>query len=154
MSDAHQIRTLGLVVLLAMSAGACSSMAYRTKIDEFRNPSIAPERYTTIAILPVNTDGPDATIAARVRDNLRKQGVHIVPARRMVGEGEVSMKELCTPEAPAEYKGVLFVTWDRLILRDCETTAVAYRAMGNYSGVDQLAKKLVLYLRATPSPAQ
>ena len=34
---------------------------------------------------------------------------------------------------------------------ESEKVAVAYRALGNYSGVDQLAKKLLLYLKSTPT---
>jgi hypothetical protein len=47
----------------------------------------------------------------------------------------------------------VFVTWDRLILRDCETTAVAYRATGGYAGIDKLTEKFLVYLKAAPSAA-
>lgn len=137
---------------LVLTSAGCGKFAYKSRIDEFRNPGMAADRYTTIAILPVDPNGPDPNIAARVRGILRRDSIHIVNARVMVPEGEVGMKELCSPDRPAEYKGVLFVTWDRLILRDCETAAVAYQASGSYSGVDLLAKKLLLYLKNQPSP--
>ena len=143
--------SLALLLGLAVAAGACGKLAYKSRIDEFRNASMTADRFKTIAILPADPNGPDPNIAARVRGQLRREGISIVNARVMVGEGEVGMKELCSPQQPAEYQGVLFVTWDKIILRDCETSAVAYRASGSYSGVDLLAKKLLLYLKNAPT---
>lgn len=143
---------LALALAVTLLGGACGKLAYKSRIDEFRNASMTADQFSTIAILPVDPNGPDPQIAARVRGQLRREGIAIVNARVLVPEGEVGMKELCSPDAPAEYKGVLFVTWDKLILRDCETSAVAYRAAGSYSGVDLLAKKLLLYLKGTPTP--
>ena len=103
-------------------------------------------------MLPLDPSGFDPGIAARVRDNLKKEGVNIVSARVMVGDSEASMQQLCPKNDPAEYQGVLWVTYDRLILRDCESTAVAFRAIGGYSGVDALAKRLLAYLRSAQPP--
>lgn len=144
-----------LFVALAISAvtlAGCNKLAYRSRIDEFRNESVSPARFTAIAVLPLDPSGFDPGIAARVRDNLKKEGVNIVSARVMVGDSEASMQQLCPKNDPAEYQGVLWVTYDRVILRDCESTAVAYRAIGGYSGVDALAKRLLSYLRSAPPP--
>lgn len=145
---------IALAISTATLAG-CSRLAYRSRIDEFRNESVSPARFTAIAVLPLDPSGFDPGIAARVRDNLKKEGVNIVSARVMVGDSEASMQQLCPKNDPAEYQGVLWVTYDRVILRDCESTAVAYRAIGGYSGVDALAKRLLAYLRsALPTSAQ
>ena len=136
---------LGLLVLLMTG---CSSLAYKSRITEFQNSEVSPSRFATIAVLPLDPNGFDPGIAARVRDNLKKQGVNIATPRMMASESEVSMQQLCSKDDPASYQGVLWVTFDRIILRDCESTAVAYRAIGGYSGVDALAKKLVIYLRS------
>jgi hypothetical protein len=138
-----------MILALALVPAACSSIAYKSRIDEYRNEAIPPTRFTTIAVLPVDADGFDPGIAARVRDNLKKQGVNIATARVMATDSEVSMGVLCPKDDPAEYQGVLWVSFDRLILRDCESTAVAFRALGGYSGVDALAKRLLIYLRST-----
>jgi hypothetical protein len=100
----------------------------------------------------VNERSFDPQIAARVRENLRKQGIKIVPARSMMPESEASMPLLCPKDNPPEYQGVLWVTFEYILLRDCESAAVAFRAEGGYAGVDAMAKKLVLYLKAgTPN---
>jgi hypothetical protein len=126
----------------------CSSLAYKSRITEFHNAEVPASRFATIAVLPVDPNGFDPGIAARVRENLKQQGINIATPRVMVPESEVSMQQLCPKDDPASYQGVLWVTFDRIILRDCESTAVAYRAVGGYSGVDALAKKLVIYLRS------
>lgn len=135
----------GLLMLVFMG---CSSLAYKSRITEFHNSDVPASRFATIAVLPLDPKGFDPGIAARVRDSLKKQGVNVATPRVMVPESEVSMAQLCPKNDPAAYQGVLWVTFDRVILRDCESTAVAYRAVGGYSGVDALAKKLVIYLRS------
>jgi hypothetical protein len=141
-------RWCALLVLVA--ASGCKSIAYKSRIEEFHNPAVSAARFTAIAVLPVDANGFDPGIAARVRDNLKKQGINVVSARVMVQESEVSMAQLCPKNDPPEYQGVLWVTYDRVVLRDCESTAVAYRATGGYSGVDALAKKFVTYLKTAP----
>ncbi|HEY0303375.1 MAG TPA: hypothetical protein VGC44_00310 [Longimicrobiales bacterium] len=134
--------------LLVLSLAGCSSLAYKSRITEFHNAEVPPSRFATIAVLPLDPKGFDPGIAARVRESLKKEGVNIATPRVMVPESEVSMAQLCPKNDPASYQGVLWVTFDRVILRDCESTAVAYRAIGGYSGVDALAKKLLVYLRS------
>jgi hypothetical protein len=146
----ERFRARALMCLLgALLLGSCSRLAYRSRIEEFQNPDVPATRFTAIAVLPVDPGGFDPGIAARVRDNLKREGVNVVSARVMLPESEVSMPQLCPKDDPPEYQGVLWVAFDRIILRDCESTAVAYRAIGGYSGVDALAKRLVLYLRTS-----
>jgi hypothetical protein len=142
-------RSRALLLLgLMLAVTGCKSLAYKSRIEEFHNSSIPPTRFQAITVLPLDPSGFDPGIAARVRENLKKQGVNIQTARVMAGESEVSMAQLCPKNDPASYQGVLWVSFDRIILRDCESTAVAYRAIGGYSGVDALAKKLLVYLRS------
>jgi hypothetical protein len=140
---------LGTLLLLT----GCSSLAYKSRVEEFTSPAIPGARFTTITVLPLDPNGFDPGIAARVRDNLKKQGINVVTARMLLPESEVSMPQLCPKDDPPAYKGVLWVTFDRIILRDCESSAIAYRAVGGYSGVDALAKKFVTYLKTSPQPA-
>ena len=139
-------------LLSLVAAAGCSSMAYKSRVDEFRNSNIPPSRFNTITVLPMDPSGFDPGIAARVRDGLKRQGINVATARVLIGEGEASMSQLCPRHDPPAYQGVLWVSFDRIILRDCESSAVAYRAIGGYSGVDALARKLALYLK-TPVPA-
>ena len=139
--------TARVVLVSALLLGGCSRMAYKSKVDEFRNEQIPAARFTTITVLPYDQEGFDAGIAARVRDNLKKQGINVVTARMHMTESEVSIPQLCPKVDAPEYKGVLWVTFDRIVLRDCETSAVAFRAIGGYAGVDVLARRLVAYLK-------
>ena len=142
-----------LVLLAAMTMTACKSLAYKSRIEEFQNASIPPTRFSAITVLPLDPSGFDPGIAARVRDGLKRDGVNVVTARVMAGESEVSMTQLCPKDDPPSYQGVLWVSFDRIIFRDCESSAVAYRAIGGYSGVDALAKKFLIYLRSPARPA-
>lgn len=143
--------TQSLMLATLLFVGACSSLAYKTRVEEFTNANIPAARFTTIAVLPVDPNGFDPGIAARVRDNLKKQGIRVVSARNSMPESEVSMPHLCPKADPPEYKAVVWVTFDRIIMRDCESTAIAYRATGGYAGVDVLTRKLVTYLKTAPT---
>jgi hypothetical protein len=137
-----------LLLLAALFSPAGCGLAYRTRIEEFRSDSIPGSRFTAIAVLPVTEKSFDPQIAARVKENLRKQGIKIVPARLMMPQSDVSIPHLCPKDNPPEYKGVLWVSFDYILLRDCESAAVAFSAEGGYAGVDAMAKRLLLYLKS------
>ena len=59
------------VFVLAILLSGCGRMAYKSKVDEFRNETISAAKFTTITVLPYSQDGFDPGIAARVRDNLK-----------------------------------------------------------------------------------
>lgn len=146
-----RLKAVSLIALVMLVSSGCQSLAYKSRIEEFKNENVSPARFTTITVLPLDASGFDPGIAARVRDNLKREGVNVAIPRVMAGDSEVSMQQLCPKDDPAPYTGVLWVSFDRVILRDCESTAVAYRAIGGYSGVDALAKKLLIYLRSAPA---
>lgn len=154
MKHAALCRRSAVLLALGISSAACSSLAYRSRVEEFHNADLSATRYTTVAVLPVDPNGFDMNIAARVRDHLLKEGLQVIPAIKLVGEGEVTTKEACEPGRNPGYTGIVFVTWDRLIVRDCATTAVAYRAVGGYAGVDKLTQRLVAYLKTPPTAGQ
>lgn len=150
MNRLHPLHARLLAGVLLVALSGCKTLAYKSRIEEFRNENVSPARFATIAVLPLDASGFDPGIAARVRENLKREGVNVATPRVMAGDSEVSMQQLCPKDDPPVYTGVLWVSFDRIILRDCESTAVAYRAIGGYSGVDALAKKLLLYLRSAP----
>ena len=67
-----------------------------------------------------------------------------------IGSFRVSIASLTIRNGRAPSGGGLNNNGD-LLLRDCETAAVAFSAEGGYAGVDAMAKKLVLYLRSGAS---
>lgn len=138
--------------MMVLLAGCGQRLMYNTKIDEYRNPNIESTRFTNLTVLPVDpADNFAMDMAARVRVKLKADSVHLSQPLKLEPEGEVGMQELCPPDRTVEYKGVLFVAWDRLILRDCATKAVAFRTLGNYAGIDAMLQRLVKYLREKPA---
>lgn len=141
-------KSIALMLVLSPLLGACGkSMMYKTSMDEFRNPNIPANKYDVIAVLPMQPNSFDAQVAGRARARLKAANIKYVPALKSVEESELAMEQLCPTDRPPEYKGVLFVTWDRIILRDCETKAVAFRVLGNYAGIDKMLMKFESYLK-------
>lgn len=138
-----------LAAALSLLSG-CSSLVLRSEIDEFQNSAIPAERFRTLAVVPADPGGYDAQIAAWARQLLREEGVSVVAPRVFAPEGETALGELCPRGRLADFDGVLFVTWDQITLRDCESYAVAYQARGRYAGLDAMTKRLLRYLRRQP----
>lgn len=135
-----------------MAAGCGNHLMYNTKIDEYRNPNIAAAHFATITVMPVDPEDKFAMqMAGRVRAKLKADSVPLAQPLKLADEGEVGMAEICPPDQHVDYQGVLFVAWDRLILRDCDTKAVAFRTLGNYAGIDAMLQRFVKYLHEKPA---
>lgn len=141
-----------LMLVLPLLTTACGgSMMYKTNMETFVNPNTPGTRYDVIAVLPMEQTNFDAQVAGRAKEKLRQANIKYVPALKAVAEGEVGMPDVCPKDNPPPYKGVLFVTWDRIILRDCETHAVAFRVIGNYAGIDKMIQKYETFVKVPGS---
>lgn len=133
-------------VLFAVLISGCS-VFMRSRINELANSDISPRRFQVLAVLPMEMEGFGPQVAARARDQIERSGVATAVARKWMPEGDAGMQDLCPRENPPPYQGVVFVAWDRMVLRDCETGFVAWRASGGYAGVDAMVKRMVHYIR-------
>lgn len=145
------------VALVAAAGWACSgqSVAYGSSaVQESRAAAGEGRTYEQLAVTPMDPEGYDPQIAGRVERQLQSHGYE---AEMILVEGAptsvpVVMEAICTGEqTPLRADGVVFVTWDRLVLRDCETREGAYEVSGGYSGVDALVEHMVRYFRGEPA---
>ena len=136
-----------VVTWLAAVVWLCSCNALGGS-NEFVNPSLSGDAYRTLAIIASDDRQNTLQIAAKVISNLEKAGLSMSqPGGLWESESSV-MDGLCAEDAEdADYDGVLFVQYDRITLRDCETHAVAYDIQGGLSGVDRMTELFLKYLR-------
>lgn len=149
-------------VLLLMVAGlgwGCGSVGYTGEdVRETRVMTGQGERFRALGVVPFDPDGYDTQIAGRARRQLESRGFE---AELIVVEGsgsayvEMVLREICEgSRSPIDAQGVVFVTWDRLELRDCASGEVAYEVEGGYAGVDRMVEDMVRYFRGEPAPGQ
>lgn len=119
---------------------------------EFVNPNVMGDRIRTIAVLAGSDRQATLQMTARSVTRLREAGLTIVQPGGLWESEAAVMEGLCSAEdQERKYDGVLFITWDRLTLRDCETQAVAYDVRGGHRGVDEMTERLMShYLRVQP----
>lgn len=132
-----------MVILTAL--WACSGPYGRVK--ETQNPTISPDRFKNLVVIAGESDQGDQQIAARVREALTDAGLTIVSRRGTWETEEQSLMDICPLGAGTGLDGVLFVWWNRMTLRDCETHRTAYHVDAAYTGTENMIKRLLGYLR-------
>ncbi|MGH7507227.1 MAG: hypothetical protein ACRELX_16345 [Longimicrobiales bacterium] len=146
--------TLLVAAGLAAASPSCAGLIPGNKVTEFVSPDHDPDRYEVLAVVPMEPGGFDGQIAARARETLRDEGLEVtVPGEATDGESASAVAELCPPGEASAFQGVVFVTWNRMVLRDCESGEIAFSVDAGYAGVDEMARRLVAYVRGDPTTA-
>lgn len=153
----HRLAALAAgAVLVTATACATPGGVFKTgEMDEARHKPDFGVEQPLISVVPVDPTGYDQQVAQRVADQFRQRGYSIrlrVPRAR---EQAAVMSALCPREQSVPSQdGVVFATWNRLVLRDCRTHEVAYEIEGGYSGVDEMVRWMDRYLRGLPRPQE
>lgn len=166
------VALLAGALLLSVAACGGSGIDVRYQRDNLSEERYAPDgsKYEVLGVVPFNTEEYDPQIAGRVRRKLTGRGytaeMYLVqsggnPSPKMV------METVCPSSADSDttkasgqrpekvlagIDGVVFVTWNHLVLRDCETHGVAYEVDGGYSGVEKMLDWMERYFEGKPAP--
>jgi hypothetical protein len=136
-----------LLYLLAFSA--CSTLFQSGKPREFVNTTMPKVTYNTLAVIASDDATPSLQISATIRHLLNERGLKAVArAGRWETESD-ALLSICR-EAPGvePVQGVIFVTYDTLILRECQTREVAYRiSSGGGITMSEMADRIIQYVR-------
>lgn len=145
------------MVLAGLLCSAASCLRPYGKVQEAVNPAVPGSQFRTLTVIAAGDEDADIQVAVRVRRSLEQAGVAVVPSPGRWPTELAALEGVCgvneVPEstavqrAAARVDGVLFVSWDRLLLRDCPTQRTAYEIKGSWSGVDYMVRRLVKYLR-------
>lgn len=143
-------RTLACAAVLAVvgiGGGGCSRLLHReSDVRVFQSVEVRPDRFRIVAVVPADLSQFGPQIAHRAYQMLKDRGRDVVWIASAYEEGPGAMERLCPRGRVAPYDGVVFVTWDRVTLRDCETHEVAFDVQGGYTGVDAMTARLLRYL--------
>jgi hypothetical protein len=140
--------SLLLLAVLVGASGACSTRLVKPAKMSERKGTLPAKPINTIAVIASDDQQSTIRMSAGVRGQLTEAGVTAVRrAGRWTGETD-AVTEICMPGQEQNVDGVLFVSYNRLTLRACETKLVVYEIDGgNEVGLQDMAKRLIVYLR-------
>ena len=116
-------------------------------IIENVNPEVAPSKFRVTATIAAGDAGPDLRMSATVRQQLNDAGWNAI---RRAGRWESERAAIIDICSGGDVDGVLFVSFNRLELDDCESQRPAYRIDGSPDkgvGLTDMVKRLMTYLR-------
>lgn len=156
-------RHLGLAASLSVLLGvtsACYGPMFKHGGDllERSNPAVERRRYDQlVTIAGGGGTRIDLQVSVTVRTQLADSGFNVGRRAGRWSDEVSAVRAICAPDAvPPD--GVIFVWYDRLELRDCQTEKVAFEVSGTGNqGITAMTDRLILYMRgptaADPSAA-
>jgi hypothetical protein len=144
------LRTVTLAALV-MAAG-CGSLGKAGKITEYVAPGADARSIKRVALIAGGANRGDRQVMARARERFTAAGITLIRRSGEWGSNSEALKEICVekPESPENVDGVMFVSWDNLVLHECKTGTIATSVSGSYAGIDKLVDRMIYYLGGTP----
>ena len=137
---------LAAVLLL----GGC---AQYKKNKDFENwsPTVPGGRFKTIGTVAATGARTTIRMMVQVRQQLNKAGVNAVRRSGRWDSLVDAVARLCAPGAEDPVDGVLVVSYDHLVLYNCETRKATYEiqtsSQGGGLGLREMTDRLIKYLR-------
>jgi hypothetical protein len=136
-------------VLVAAVVAACAGPY--GKVTEMTSASIPGDSFRTIVVISADDDQSALQITARVRQQLTDAGITALRRTGIWSIEREALADICPLGQPSQVHGLLVVSWNDLSLYDCRSHRPAYQIRGGMRGTDVMVKRLLTYLRVTPS---
>jgi len=150
----YNVRLSVCVVAAGLLLAGCNR--YERKEFENFSPSIQASRFKTIATVAASDGRTDLRLMVQAREDLRKAGWNAVRASGRWDNVTDVIGQVCAPGVSQPVDGVLVVTYNHLVLYDCQTTKAAYEIQSSPENgglsLDGMVGRLVNYLKGKPAP--
>jgi len=138
-----------LAVGLAFTLFGCGGLLpAHGRVTEFRSATAPRVNYRTLVVIAADDNKNALIMSAAVRRKLTKDGFN---AQRRSGHWtseEDAMNEVCRADQTDPAQGLLIVSYDTLILRECTSKLAAYKVNGGGKlGLEEMADRLEQYLK-------
>ena len=149
----HRLALLIGAAAATLGSGPCGPILKQSgPLTERRHPTITPTQFVTLGTVAGGGARYDLQIVATVRQQLTDSGVKAVTMPGRFDNERDAVVRGCARDATPLVDGVLFVWYNRLELHDCVSQAVAYEISGEGRGVNEMADRLVAYLKSRSAP--
>ena len=149
-------RNRRLRVSLAAAAvllGGCFLTKSKKGFENF-NVTVPASHFKTIATIAGGTGRNDIRMMVQVRQDLQKAGLNAV---RSAGRWESVagvIAQVCAPGAEVPVDGLVIVSYDHLVLYDCQNSKAAFEMQASsQTGITEMTARLIKYLTRKPSPS-
>ena len=144
---------LGVAVLAFCTSGCGGVFGPLVKTGTpsiFRNPDVRPIEYKAIATIGADDSSPTLRMSVIVRERLKEAGISAVRRAGRWTTEEDALIGICASNEEPKVQGVVIVSYDTLILRECSKREVAYRIVSNGRfTITQLADHLADFIKST-----
>lgn len=116
------------------------------------NTNIPTTHFKTVATIAGGTSRNDLRMMVQVRQDLNKAGVSAVPAGGRWDTVAEALGQICSSGAAQPVDGVVLVTYDHLVLYDCQSSKAAFEYQGSpEKGLTEGTARLIKYLTRKPA---
>jgi hypothetical protein len=147
----RSIARLAPVLAAASTLGCANLLPAKGRVTEFRSTTAPNVAYKVIAVIASDDSNSSLRMSATVRTQLNENGVAGVRRSGRWDSEDTAVNEICrTPGPEGSVQGVVIVSYDTLVLRECESRLVAYKIIGGGRlALNQMADRLIEYVRST-----
>jgi hypothetical protein len=149
MSSAARVAPL---LAVASVLGCANLLPAKGRVTEFKSTTVpATVTYKTIAVIASDDTNNALRMSASVRSQLTENGINGVKRSGRWDTEDSAVNEICrTPGPEGLVQGVVIVSYDTLVLRECESKLVHYKIVGGGRlALNQMAEKLIGFVRTT-----
>jgi len=136
---------------------ACSGITpAKGRPTEFRSDTAPRVNYKTIVVIAADDNKNALKMSSVVRTQLNKDGFNAIRRSGRWTSEDDAMNDVCRAGQPEKIDGMLVVSFEMLLLRECSSKLTAYKVNGGGRlGVPEMTLKLENYLRSVATaPAQ
>jgi hypothetical protein len=141
------------VLALATTLGCSQLLPARGRVTEFKSTTVPNVTYKTIAVIASDDTNNAIRMSASVRSQLTENGINGVRRSGRWDNEDNAVNEICRNAGPEGLvQGVVIVSYDTLVLRECESKLVHYKIVGGGRlALNQLADKLIGFVKGSQS---
>jgi hypothetical protein len=129
----------------------------RNRAFENWSPTIPGSHFKTIVTMAGSSERGAIRLMIQVREALQKAGVKAVRTSGRWDTIVAALGQLCGPGADQPVDGVLIVSYNHVVLYDCQTNKPAYEMQSAPErggvGLDEMTRRLIGYLQKDKAPS-
>jgi hypothetical protein len=141
------LQRLSVAVAVLLLSGCMGKKGF-----ENWNTAVPATHFRTIATIAGNTGRNDLRMMVQVRQDLQKAGLNAVASSGRWDSVVEALGQICPSGAAQPVDGVVVVSYDHLVMYDCQSGKAAFEYQGTpEDGLTAMTRRLIKYLKRKPA---